>query len=289
MKLVGRSAIITGGSQGLGRAIAKHFLQEGASVLLVARGAVPLQQAEKELARLAGPGQQVLTFRGDVGEPACCAATVALAVERLPSLCVLVNNAGIQGPIGRFEEVDWEDWAETVRVNLLGPALMCRALLPHLRQKKYGKIINLSGGGATGPRPRFSAYAAAKAAVVRLTETLACELIDAPIDVNAVAPGALNTRLLDEVLAAGPDRVSAEDYQRALAQRDGGGASLEQAAALVAFLASAESDGISGRLFSAVWDDWSQLPRRREQLAKSDLYTLRRITPEDRGMQWNCA
>src|SRR5262249_12714830 len=108
MKLAGRSAIITGGSQGLGRAIARHFLQEGASVLLVARGAAPLQQVEQELAKLAGPGEQVLTFRGDVGDPACCAAAAILAVERLPSLCVLVNNAGIQGPIGLFEEVDWE-------------------------------------------------------------------------------------------------------------------------------------------------------------------------------------
>jgi 3-oxoacyl-[acyl-carrier protein] reductase len=289
MKLVGRSAIITGGSQGLGRALAEHFLQEGASVLLMARGAVSLQQTEKALARLAGPGQQVLAFRGDISEPACCAAAATLAAERLPGLCVLVNNAGIQGPIGRFEEVDWEDWAATVRVNLLGPALLCRAFLPYFRQKKYGKIINLSGGGATGPRPHFSAYAAAKAAVVRLTETLACELADDHIDVNAVAPGALNTRLLDEVLAAGPERVGTEEYRRALAQRDGGGASLTQAAALVAFLASAESDGISGRLFSAVWDDWSQLPRQREELARSDVYTLRRITPQDRGMQWKCA
>ncbi|MBI1915726.1 MAG: SDR family oxidoreductase [Planctomycetes bacterium] len=290
MNLTGRSAIITGANQGLGRTIAEHFVRDGASVLLVARGEELLRRTATELSALAPhAGQRVLALKGDVACPESCREVVAHAVRELPGLCVLVNNAGIQGPIGRFEEVAWEDWLETVRVNLLGTALMCRGFIPHLRRKRYGKVINLSGGGAAAPRPRFSAYAATKAAVVRLTETLACELADAHVDVNAVAPGALNTRLLDEVLAAGPEKAGQEGYAKALAQRDQGGASPEQAAALVTFLASAQTDGISGRLFSAVWDDWPRLARRREQLAQSDVYTLRRIMPEDRGMQWNCA
>jgi 3-oxoacyl-[acyl-carrier protein] reductase len=116
-----------------------------------------------------------------------------------------------------------------------------------------------------------------------LTETFAEELRDARVDVNAIAPGALNTRLLDQVLAAGPERVGQEFYDRSLKQHDEGGAPLEKGAALAVFLASAKSDGITGRLLSAVWDDWEGLPARREQLAGSDVYTLRRITPEDRG------
>ena len=162
-------------------------------------------------------------------------------------------------------------------------------MLPHLRRQNYGKIINLSGGGATAPLPRISAYAASKAAVVRLTETLAHELRGAGVDVNAIAPGPLNTRLLDEVLAAGPAKVGKDFYERSLKQHEQGGAPLEKGAALAAWLASADSDGISGRLFSAVWDDWPRLAERREQLAPSDIYTLRRITPEDRGVQWKCA
>jgi 3-oxoacyl-[acyl-carrier protein] reductase len=204
----------------------------------------------------------------------------------LPDLTVLVNNAGIYGPMGRLEEVDWTAWVEAMQVNLFGTAHMCRAILPHLRQQGYGKIINLSGGGATAPLPRISAYAASKAAVVRLTETLAVELREARVDVNAIAPGPLNTRLLDEVLTAGPDKVGKDFYEKSLKQRDQGGASLDKGAALAVFLASAASDGITGRLLSAVWDDWAHLPERREQLAKSDVYTLRRITPEDRGMKW---
>ena len=133
-----------------------------------------------------------------------------------------MNNAGINGPIGSTDEVDWDEWERTIRVNLFGSVLCCRAILPHFRANGYGKIIQLSGGGATSPRPRLSAYAASKAAVVRFAETLAEELRDTGIDVNAIAPGALNTRLLDEVLEAGPERVGDAFYERALEQRSGG-------------------------------------------------------------------
>jgi NAD(P)-dependent dehydrogenase (short-subunit alcohol dehydrogenase family) len=134
--------------------------------------------------------------------------------------------------------------------------------------------------------PRFSAYAASKVAIVRLTETLAEELRETHVDVNAIAPGALNTRLLEEVLQAGPDKVGREFYERSLKQRDQGGVTLEKGAALAVFLASAKSDGISGRLVSAVWDKWDGLAEKRQQLAGSDIYTLRRIAPQDRGMKW---
>ena len=122
----------------------------------------------------------------------------------LPGLDILVNNAGVYGPMGPIEENDWEAWVRAIQINLFGTVLMSRAVIPIFRGQNYGKIINLSGGGATAPLPRMSSYAASKAAVVRLTETLAEELRDAHVDVNAIAPGALNTRLLDEVLAAGP-------------------------------------------------------------------------------------
>lgn len=290
MNLTGRSAIVTGANQGLGRAIAEHYVRAGASVLLVARGEELLARAASEVSRLAAHAdQRVLAVKGDVSRPEDCAAIVAHAREHLPDLCVLVNNAGVYGPMGPFEDVDWGAWAEAVRINLFGTALMCREFIPVVRQKGYGKIINLSGGGATAPLPRISAYAVAKTAVVRLTETLAHELKGARVDVNAIAPGALNTRLLDEVLAAGPEKVGAEFYARSLKQRDQGGAPLEKGATLATFLASADSDGITGRLLSAVWDDWAGLPRWRDELGQGDIFTLRRITPEDRGGKRQCA
>jgi 3-oxoacyl-[acyl-carrier protein] reductase len=287
MPLTGRSAIITGANQGLGRAIATAFVDAGASALLVARTDDLLAEVESELARRKrDPGQVVARLAADVSRPEACAGVVRRAREVLPGLTVLVNNAGIYGPMGRVEDNDWEAWTLAVGVNLYGTVLMSRAVLPHFRKQGYGKVINLSGGGATAPLPRMSAYAASKAAVVRFTETLAEEARDARVDVNAIAPGALNTRLLDEVLTAGPDKVGKAFYERSLKQRDEGGTSPEKGAALAVFLASAESDGITGRLLSAVWDDWKGLPALRERLAKSDVYTLRRIVPEDRGGKW---
>jgi NAD(P)-dependent dehydrogenase (short-subunit alcohol dehydrogenase family) len=154
------------------------------------------------------------------------------------------------------------------------------------KKSRYGKIINLSGGGATNPLPNISAYAASKAAVVRLTETLAEELRSFAIDVNAIAPGALNTRLLDDVLKAGPEKVGADFYARAIKQLQEGGVPLELGAALCLYLASAESDGVTGKLLSAKWDPWASLHARKSELDSSDIYTLRRIVPEDRGKKW---
>jgi NAD(P)-dependent dehydrogenase (short-subunit alcohol dehydrogenase family) len=287
MDLKGRSAIITGANQGLGRAIATSFVQAGAHVLLVARGEERLRAVRDELAQLATqPGQQIEALRGDVSSPESCAEVVQQAQKLLPDSTILVNNAGVYGPIGPIEEVAWDVWVEAIQINLFGTVLMCREIIPLMRARGYGKIINLSGGGATAPLPRFSAYAASKAAIVRLTETFADELRDAHIDVNAIAPGALNTRLLDEVLAAGPEKAGQDFYDRSIKQRDQGGAPLEKGSALAVFLASAASDGITGRLLSALWDDWAGLPERREELAKTDIYTLRRIVPEDRGQEW---
>ncbi len=289
MALRGRSAIITGANQGLGFAIARRFVEAGANVLLTARDGERLRQAEAELTRNARPGQVIVSQTGDVSRSEDCQAIVRKALETLPGLMILVNNAGVYGPIGRIEDNDWNEWTQAIQINLFGTVLMCRAVLPHLREQGYGKIINLSGGGATAPLPRFSAYAASKAAVVRFTETLAEEVREDHIDVNAIAPGALNTRLLERVLEAGPERAGQSFYERSLKQLEEGGTPLDKGAALAAFLASETSDGISGRLLSAVWDNWSELPARQHHLAKSDIYTLRRIVPEDRGQKWQCA
>ena len=280
--LSGRGALITGASQGLGREIALHFVRAGAHVLVMARHGDTLRAVESELRAAARPPQRIAAMVGDVSSADSCRAVTERALAELGDLTILVNNAGVYGPMGSIEEVDWQAWVQAIEVNLFGTVLMTRAVVPHLRARGYGKIVNLSGGGATAPLPRISAYAASKAAVVRLTETFAEELKDARVDVNAIAPGALNTRLLDEVLAAGPEKVGPDFHARSLKQREEGGAPLAKGAALAVFLASAASDGISGRLLSAVWDDWAHLPEKKDELARSDVYTLRRITAEDR-------
>jgi 3-oxoacyl-[acyl-carrier protein] reductase len=288
MKLAKRNTIVTGGSHGLGRAIVEAFVREGANVLLCARE----ERAASELA--AGleshaplPGQRVFARRCDVSCESDVEALFEAADEAFGTLHVLVNNAGIYGPKGPTDEVSFEEWRRCVDINLYGTLLPCRAAMPRFRRAGYGKIINLSGGGATNPMPNISAYAASKAAVVRLTETLALELQAHHVDVNAVAPGALNTRLLDEVIEAGPGKVGADFYERSLKQAKEGGVPLALGADLCVYLASAESDGVTGKLLSAKWDAWQTLHERIADLNSTDIYALRRITPEDRGRHWD--
>ena len=284
--LEGRTAIITGASRGLGLAIARMYVTAGADVLMCARGGKVLEQARKEVAGLATQGQKVIAQVADVSDPADVDRLVEAALRAFPRLHILVNNAGVYGPMGPIEEVDWDVWVQAIEINLLGSVLLCRAVLPHFKAHRYGKIVQLSGGGATSPLPRISAYAASKVAIVRFAETLAEEVRDDHIDVNAIAPGALNTRLLDQVLAAGPEKVGQSFYERALKQEAQGGVPLEKGAQVAVFLGSAASDGITGKLISAVWDPWETLPEHLEDLQQTDVYTLRRIIPKERGMTW---
>lgn len=284
-KLEGRNAIITGANQGLGLEIARAFVREGANVLVCARDKRRLDDAQKHLQAFAGPNQKVIAQKANVAKEADVIQLVERAIEEFGTLQVLVNNAGIYGPKGTIDEVDWEEWKDTIEINLYGSVLTCRYALPNMRKQRYGKIIQISGGGATNPLPRISAYAASKAAIVRFAETLAEEMLEYEIDVNSVAPGALNTRLLDEVLEAGPERVGRAFYERAVKQKMDGGAPLDRGAALCVFLASRESDGITGKLISAVWDPWEELPQHRDDL-HGDVYSLRRIVPKDRGFPW---
>jgi NAD(P)-dependent dehydrogenase (short-subunit alcohol dehydrogenase family) len=287
MNLQGRGILITGGSHGLGKAIAEACIDAGADVFLCARGASELEDACKHLRERARPGQRIASRATDVSNPEAISALFAEACEALPRFTGLVNNAGVYGPKGRLEETPWEEWTRAIEINLFGTALPCRAAIPVFRRLGYGKIVNLSGGGATAPLPHLSSYAASKAGVVRLTETLALETSGAEIDVNAVAPGPLNTRFLDEVLAAGPERVGTAFYEKALAQKSSGGAPLETGASLCVYLLSEKSDGLTGRLLSAIWDPWPILNERLDVLAKTDVYTLRRIVPKDRGLDWD--
>lgn len=273
--LSGKKAVITGGTRGLGLEVARKFIQYGADVCICGRDKKVGNAALDELGTNA------------------CAATIDVTSQDLKPLeyyrpSVLVCCAGMYGPKGRFEELGawgWMDWVETVRINLLGVANCCNRLIPSLK-RSHGKIILISGGGATKPMPYFTAYAASKAAVVSFGASLAEEL-RGQIDVNMVAPGALNTRMLDEVLEAGPERVGEKFYQEAVKQKENGGASIERAAELVAYLASSKSDGITGKLVSAVWDDWENMETYRRELERTDAWTLRRQELREHSKCWD--
>jgi NAD(P)-dependent dehydrogenase (short-subunit alcohol dehydrogenase family) len=284
--LTGRGAIITGASQGLGKAIAEAYVRAGAHVWICARDAELIAAVREELAASATGGQRVEASAADVSSPDHVEHLVRDATATFGAVHVLVNNAGVYGPIGPIDEIDWDVWAQAIAINLLGSVLCARAVLPHFKSRRYGKIVQLSGGGATSPMPNISAYAASKAGIVRFAETLAEETRDFGIDVNAIAPGALDTRLLDQILDAGPEKAGQAFYDKMTALKRSPATPLDKGAALAVYLGSAESDGITGRLISAIWDPWETLAERRADLDGTDVYTLRRIVPKDRGFTW---
>ncbi len=269
--LTGRRALITGAGRGIGRAIAEEFVRAGAHVAIAARSA---DQVEEAVAALTASGARALGLLLDVSDPAAVQAAVASIEQQWGGIDILVNNAGVLGPIGRTETNDVDAWLDTVRINLGGCFLCTHACLPGMIQRSAGRIINLSGGGAVSPRPNFSAYGVSKAAIVRFTETLAAEVSGEGIQVNAIAPGAVNTQMTELAAAAGG--AAGAEAGHAVQQLRAGGVDPARPAQLARFLASARSDGITGRLFHAVGDDWEAL--RAEKLGEED-YTVRRLKP----------
>lgn len=275
--LAGRTALVTGGGRGIGAAVAHALAHAGASVLLVAR-------TEAEVAAVAAgirnAGGHAAHARADVSDKTGIAAAVATCERTFGSPDILVNVAAVYGPIGRTWEVDADAWWRAQEINVRGTLLACRAVLPAMIASGFGRIINFSGGGATSPLPRFSAYAASKAAVVRLTETLAEELRELDVTANAIAPGAVDTRLQDEVLAAGERAGELYGRMRRLRESGEGGVPPELPAALAVFLASDAAAGITGKLISAPHDGWQSWDAARvRELGESAWLTLRRMDP----------
>jgi NAD(P)-dependent dehydrogenase (short-subunit alcohol dehydrogenase family) len=284
--LRGKNIIITGASRGLGVHIARAMWDNGANLLLAARSADALMSLKDDFERDQAVDQEIHITAADFALSTAAGLILNEAQKVWGRLDGLVNNAGILGPVGPLWKNPWNAWEETIQVNLLAPVSLCRACIGWMKEGGQGKIINLSGGGATGPRPNFSAYAVAKTGVVRFTEILAEEVRYHNIQVNSIAPGALNTDMLEAVLEQDPEDVGKHEYDGALKQKKGGGASPERAARLCVFLASSASDGITGKLISAIWDPWEELPRHIQDLSEGDIYTLRRIVPGERGKAW---
>jgi NAD(P)-dependent dehydrogenase (short-subunit alcohol dehydrogenase family) len=272
--LENRVALITGAGRGIGRAIALAYAKEGASLSLAARTLSELEHTAQAAQAL---GAATCILPTDVADPAQVEALIHHTVARFSTIDILVNNAGMAGPIGPLQENDVTAWLQTIQVNLIGTYLCCRAVLPVMLQQNYGKIINLSGAGATSAWRHLSAYGASKVAVVRLTETLALELEGTNIQVNALGPGSIHTHMWDELRDSAKAAGATHIYALGQQVTSGGGAPVEQAADLAVFVASSVSGTLSGRLISAVADDIHRLPAHLHQIMSSDAGTLRRI------------
>lgn len=245
-------------------------------MFLVANGAEELSKTVAELSKIYPDVEGVVC---DVSDETAVKRTVNEAIEKLGSIDILVNAAGIYGPIGSTLEVDIAHWRKTYEVNVFGTLYLIRSVGAHMKEKGGGKIINFSGGG-DGPFPNFSAYNSSKVAIVRLTETLAEEFKAWNININAIAPGAVNTKFLDEALAAGEEKVGSAQYQKMLKQKKEGGTPPEKTAEVCVFLASPASDGLTGKFLSVVWDTWREWDAAKiEEIMSGSAFTLRRIDP----------
>ena len=261
-------ALVTGGSKGIGRATAEALAARGWRVTLLARDAEALEQARAVL-----PGGGHATVALDVADE--------LAWDRLSSTLGSVHGlvcaAAMLDPIGPIGSYSAAEFRRTMEVNVLGTVLAISASLAGLRASR-GSVVTFSGGGATAPLPRFDAYAASKAAVVRLTENIALELSEDGVRVNCIAPGFVATEIHDATLAAGPELAGESYFSRTRSELARGGVPAGEAAELACLLLEDDPEAqFTGRLISAQWDQWRDPNFRRRLAAEPDLATLRRI------------
>jgi 3-oxoacyl-[acyl-carrier protein] reductase len=265
--------------------MAKAFWAAGANLVLVARNGQALNGLILELGTRRGQSAHAITC--DLSSPNAVDKIINSTHEHFDHLDVLINNAAIQGPIGPVWKNDWTAWRQSMEVNLFSPINLSRRCSEWMIPQKTGKILFLSGGGATNSRPNFSAYAVAKTGLVRFCEVLADELRPYTIQVNCIAPGAMVTTMTEEVIQAGSELAGIEEYESALKRKEKEANTIPiRPVELALFLASAASDGLTGKVINAVWDPWQSIPDHLDDLDKTDIYTLRRIIPGDRNKSW---
>jgi len=275
--------LITGGSMGIGLACAEACVEAGAQVMICARREEPLRKA---LASLLEKGVgRVAAQVADVTKQEDIKAVLDRMIKYFGAVDGVIHCAAIMGPIGRVVDVDPEAWFDGVRVNLFGTFLVARQSCRIMMAAGGGRIVLFSGGGATSPFPNYTAYACGKVGVVRLTETLAEEMRPFNIGINCLAPGFVTTRMHDATLAAG-ERAGVEYLDRTIKEIKSGGVPPSVAASAAVFLLSDRAKDISGKLVAAVYDSWDTWPDHLNELQRTDVFTLRRIVPKDRGMDW---
>jgi NAD(P)-dependent dehydrogenase (short-subunit alcohol dehydrogenase family) len=253
-------ALITGGGRGIGQAVASRLAKNGWDVAIAARSTGELADTAARAAR------KMVAITADVSNADDVHAMVRRTESELGPIDLLVNNAGVTGPMAPFWETDPKDWWRCQEVNLLGPVLCCREVVPGMIVRKVGRIINLSSGAGVRPVPNFGAYAISKASVLRFSEQLAMELAPHGITVFPIRPGVVRTRMVESA------RQKLPIIQKFL--DDGRDVPPEATADLVEYLASGRGDALSGCVFS-VGENWDEMVRRAEEIRREQMYTLR--------------
>jgi NAD(P)-dependent dehydrogenase (short-subunit alcohol dehydrogenase family) len=278
--------LITGGTMGLGKALSRHFVSQGHDVVICARNQDQIDKTVRELNQLASHNQTILGIPCDISKMESASVLRDVTERKGIFISSLICNAGVIGPIGRFHVNDLNFWLESFQINLNGVVNLVNLFLPYMIKQKFGRVIHISGGGATRPLHGMSSYASSKAAAVRFVETLAVEYQGSGVTFNSIAPGIMKSRMLDEMLNAGEEQIGKNLFEKIEIHRKHHQDSTLAATELIDFLCSESSQGISGKLISAEWDNWREWVHHVKELQQSDVYTLRRVTGRDRGQIW---
>lgn len=249
MKLKGKTAIITGAGRGLGRASAIAMAREGAAVVIISRTAEELKETA---ATIIAAGGRALPLAGDVSDPQLAGKAAQAALATFGGIDILMNNAAVVGPFKPLWQVEPEEWQAGMNINLNGPQMLCRAVVPQMVQQRSGKIINVTSGLGDRVMLPFGVYSVGKAGLNHLTRILAEELRQHNVHVNALSPGVMDTRMQEEIRGAGPERLGDDVFASFQGFKERGLlVPTEQVARLAVFLASPESDGVTGEIGSA--------------------------------------
>jgi len=262
-------AIVTGAGRGLGRAIARALAQAGAAVGVMARSEA---QVAETVGAIRQAGGVALAVMADVSDAASVERVARQVEDALGPVDLLVNNAAIMGPLGPMWDADADDWWHSFEVNLRGPYLCSRALLPGMIARHRGRIINLATSAATVAVAHMGAYVVAKTALIRFTENLAAELLNSGVSVFAIDPGTVRTAMSQHLLESEAGNKWLPWFRKLFDK--GRDVPAEKAAQLVVQLASGRADALSGR-FLGVADDLAKLLEQLEEVQRAGLYTLR--------------
>jgi len=252
--------------------VTRALAAEGFAVYACARRADKLREVTRDSPSAFG-------YSCNVSDEAQVKEFVSQVQSRTSSVDGLVSCAGGFGPIGPLLRTDSRKWMQTLDINLFGTYLMVKHVVPLMRRERRPVIVNFAGGGAFNALANYSAYAVSKAAVVRLTETLAVELAEAGIRVNAVAPGFVATEIHEATLAAGPALAGEQQFQDTVRRLQTGAVSMSIPVACVRFLLSERAGELTGKTISASFDPWDtpEFEKNLGRINSSDLYTMRRI------------
>jgi short-subunit dehydrogenase len=270
-----KTVIITGGSQGIGLEISKHLANTNYKIILISRSKDELEKVCNELDGI--NKLKNFYFVADVSNRHDLSSLENFLSDHQLMIDALINCAGVYGPIGNTLDIDLEEFQKAFNINFFGTLNMIKASKKFFKKAIKKKVINFSGGGAASPFPYYSAYATSKAAIVRLTENLSIELKNDSFDINCIAPGFVITRLHQETIKAGPEKMGKEFYENTKKMIENGGVSHSYSCDLVSFLLSGHSDGITGKFISANWDKWNDKEYLKEIRQNNNFATLRRI------------